>query len=328
MSTAKDIAEKLHLSQTTVSVVLRGKGNERKIAEKTQRLILEAAKEMGYYPNLSARRLRASEQDYLRIVVYYTTDYRAVYMLRFLKGLQMKIHEKDMKVELIIKQYEKLEDSFDTDPLYHAAIVCNASREDICFLQSVNKTMPVVVYNRSVRGFSSVGVDNEKIGSMAADIFSSKGIKKCLLISNFSLYEGMEYMGKVFRRCAMEKNIQVDEIVTTDNMDAALIALNQYMKEHEIPEAVFSASSFVSYSVFNELMRQGYKIPENLRFLSVGSGIIEYEKYGYVSMSVLEIPREEMAGKCLEVAIQLIRNEIKTPVEYCMDPVYIERESC
>ena len=46
MTTIKDIAARLELSPSTVSIVLKGNGDRRKIKKETQQRIMNAAKEM------------------------------------------------------------------------------------------------------------------------------------------------------------------------------------------------------------------------------------------------------------------------------------------
>jgi len=55
MGTIKQIAEKTGYSPTTVSIALRGRAAERNIPESTVRVILEAARDLGYQPNISAQ---------------------------------------------------------------------------------------------------------------------------------------------------------------------------------------------------------------------------------------------------------------------------------
>ena len=54
----KQIAEQLGLSQSTVSIVLNGRGDKMRISKSTQERVLVAAKDMNYQPNIYARRLR------------------------------------------------------------------------------------------------------------------------------------------------------------------------------------------------------------------------------------------------------------------------------
>jgi DNA-binding LacI/PurR family transcriptional regulator len=56
--TAGDIAARLGLAPTTVSHVLAGRGDRVRIKAETQRRVLDAARELGYRPNASARAMR------------------------------------------------------------------------------------------------------------------------------------------------------------------------------------------------------------------------------------------------------------------------------
>ena len=58
-ATMATLAVHLGLSRATVTHVLNGRADEQRIRPETQRRVLEAAKEMGYRPNASARAVRA-----------------------------------------------------------------------------------------------------------------------------------------------------------------------------------------------------------------------------------------------------------------------------
>jgi LacI family transcriptional regulator len=62
----KDIAEKVGYSVTTVSRALSGYDD---VAEETRLLIVQAAEEMGYHPNVVARRLQKQRTDTLGFVI-------------------------------------------------------------------------------------------------------------------------------------------------------------------------------------------------------------------------------------------------------------------
>lgn len=92
MATIKELAAYTGLSPSTVSIVLGGKAQQRKIPESTQRRVQEAAQALGYRPNISARRLRDPEaKESMVVAVFWTEDFRAPMMVRFLRGLRRAI---------------------------------------------------------------------------------------------------------------------------------------------------------------------------------------------------------------------------------------------
>ncbi len=65
----KSIAKALNVSRTTVSWVLAGKGDEKKISLATQERVLEYAKKANYQPNLLAKSLISGESKTIGLVV-------------------------------------------------------------------------------------------------------------------------------------------------------------------------------------------------------------------------------------------------------------------
>lgn len=65
----KQIAERLNISPSTVSVVLSGKGDEMRISKATQEIVQKMAQEMNYHPNVYARRLRNADTQKSHFVI-------------------------------------------------------------------------------------------------------------------------------------------------------------------------------------------------------------------------------------------------------------------
>ncbi|MHC4759682.1 MAG: LacI family DNA-binding transcriptional regulator [Planctomycetota bacterium] len=61
VTTLKSIAQKLDLSEGTVSRVLNGHAAKYRISSKTEKAVLELADELQFTPNLLARSLRLSK---------------------------------------------------------------------------------------------------------------------------------------------------------------------------------------------------------------------------------------------------------------------------
>ena len=63
MVTIKELSQVVGVSPSTVSIVLRGDAQKRKISKETQDKVLRTAERMGYQVNLEARRLRAAQEN-------------------------------------------------------------------------------------------------------------------------------------------------------------------------------------------------------------------------------------------------------------------------
>ena len=85
----KQIAERVGLSPSTVSIVLNGRGDEMRISKESQRRVLEAAKEMSYRPAGNARHPRtiAEDQAEKTVGVFWNVNFGEDTMSRYFYGL-------------------------------------------------------------------------------------------------------------------------------------------------------------------------------------------------------------------------------------------------
>ena len=93
MPTIKDVAAAAGVSPTTVSLVMNGRGEQHRIPADTIARIQNAMRELGYQPNLSARRLRSSAERKPVIAFFWPLDYRANMLGHFLSLIQTALHE-------------------------------------------------------------------------------------------------------------------------------------------------------------------------------------------------------------------------------------------
>lgn len=74
MATIRDVAELSNASIATVSKVLNNKGS---VSERTRAIVLDAAKQLNYYPNLNARHLKTGKSHTIGIITEDLTVFNA-----------------------------------------------------------------------------------------------------------------------------------------------------------------------------------------------------------------------------------------------------------
>ena len=151
MATIKKIAQESGFSASTVSIVLSGKAEERKISQQTQAKIMDTAQQLGYRVNVAARKLRASPSAGVTVSVFIVPDQRASMMLRFLLCLHNSAAEYDQSFDFAVHFYKSgsLHKYAESILHTHCAIICNASEADLRFLEESHFPNPIVVYNRA-----------------------------------------------------------------------------------------------------------------------------------------------------------------------------------
>lgn len=337
MVTIKQIAQELNISPSTVSIVLSGKGSARKISRETQKRIYDTAAAMGYQPNIAARSLRGGVgADELQIAMFWAQDFRAGMMVRFWDGLCRTLETQQRPIRLVIYPYnnDHLKDmrALTSASDCHAAIVCNASYADLQFLEDVQPAIPVVLYNRTCPGYCSVNVDDAKMGALAARALTDQGCTNAIILTGPPVFEGMEVRAQGFALEGQRHGMKMPETRYCENSirggyEAARRYLAGQWKE-KLPQGIFCGSSMIAHGVIRALWEGGVPRAQWPKLVAVGNGAEDQDKASTPSLSVVNLPMEEMAGQCLHLLLALLSGEIDAPESYILEVSYIARESC
>ena len=326
MATIKQISEKSGYSPSTVSIVLRGLSTARGIPESTQKIIMATARELGYQPNVSARRLRSSDLEKKNIAVFWASDFRAILVAQFLQGLQRYIVEQNLDFEMIVCPYtpDNLCKSATqrTLNMYSGAIICTASLNDINYIEHLDTTCPIVLYNRISERFPCVGVDNHKIGRAAAKKFYMDSCKRVMVIADRA---GRGYSRQRINGCIDEligTGIPVEEVFIDANSIFNGRKCVRTLPPIKEKTGMFVMSDYVAFGILDELNKQQISIPDQIEIISIGTSEPELYHCLHPSLSVIMVPIEEMAYHCAEVLndrlSRITQEVVKVEVPFCI----------
>ncbi len=137
MSTIKDVAKRAGVSPTTVSIILNGKAEDRKISQATLEKVMNAVRDLDYQPNLSARRLRSNEIKKPSLAFFWPSDHRTNIMATFINYIQEELIAHQYDCELVIQTYQNdhLDEkaSIFAKNSYNAMIIGASSLHDVEF---------------------------------------------------------------------------------------------------------------------------------------------------------------------------------------------------
>ncbi len=336
MSTLKEIAGLSGYAVSTVSVVLGGKAAQRGIPEATQKKILEAASRLNYKPNIAARALRDHDnQGMILIALFWSQDFRAPMMLRFLKGLRQNIESRSSgrDVKFVINFYDNdrlcEEPGLQSASYYHAAIICNASQKDMDFLEEARLSVPTVLYNRSSARYNSVVVEDSQFGEIAARAFASHKRRSTQVITSLAAFAGMETRRTVFAQTAKRLGMELRETLLCENsMAGGYEAAMRLLPVETLPESLFCGSDAIALGVLRALYEKKVSIPGQVELIAVGNGDKEQEIYVVPSLSVVALPMEQMASRCLDRLLEILAAPFAPVTQERLKIKYVPRESC
>lgn len=334
MATIKEMALQLGLSPSTVSIVLAGRGNERKITPETQQRVLALAQKLSYRPSIAARTLRSGSdgEESLVVAVFWADDFRAGMMVRFLRGLRQGINSCKRPIRLLLFTYTNgqlcLEQALQSRTECHAAIVCNASANDQEFLEQTELPVPIVLYNRHSEKYATINVDDFDMGAQAAQALADNGCHRVSVLTSEPVYSGMSLRTKGFEEAAARRGMEMAAMCYCENSLPggfdALISL----KPDQLPDGLFCGSDGIALGVLRALWEKRVSIPNDIRIVSIGNSDRDTEEYAIPSLSTVFLPMENMAAECLYMLLRVIEGSEVPPCSRKLPVHYIQRESC
>lgn len=320
MATIKDVARKAGVSGTTVSIILNGKADERRISERTRERVLTAMAELGYQPNLSARRLRVQEETIPTIAFYWPIDYRSNILASFLNSFQAAIKKRNLECELLIRTYENDQIEKSIDPLiknsYTGAIIGATSQKDVENLERLNLQVPVVLINRRSEKYSTVYSDYKAIGFKAASLFRQKGYTEAAVFTAKRPYMATGLRTQAFLNACAQIGIAVDTeeiFATTNSISGGAEAAHAYILASQPSKAIFCESDLMALGALWELNRHGVRLPEDAELLCIGMMDPEMTEYSSPSLSTIQMNNQEVTEKALDLLMEAISGGQKEP---------------
>ena len=277
--TIYDIAQKLHISSATVS---RGLNNHFSVNKKTQKIIIETARSMGYRSNLFAKNLRHQKTRTLGIIVQ---TLNSNFIASVLSGIEQVANKAGYNLIISQSQESQAKEAINAEAMFNRRVdglivslafdTKNLSHFDSFF----NKDVPVVFFDRVSFGQSSTNVviDNFKAGYEATRHLISQGCKRIAHITGNLTRNVYADRMKGYKEALEESNIRFNEkYVVINNMDevSALEAADRLMSMKPMPDGLFVANDNCAAVCMQAIKDAGYSVPKDIAIVGFNNDII------------------------------------------------------
>ena len=233
MATVADVAKKTGVSVSTAARVLSGTGYA---SEETRRLVLDAARELGYVPNQIARSLRTRQTRMVGLLVgdvensFYSVIAKHVEAVTKDSGYHVVLcnSDDDPKVE---REYLKLLEGMRVD----AVIVTPTSKNRRHLASLMEKDIVIVQVDRRVEGLDAdaVLVDNEAGAVSAVSHLIEAGHTRIGILTG-----ELEVPTANQRLAGYERTLRDHGI----SVSKSLIKSGSFHREHAIEDATVSSA--------------------------------------------------------------------------------------
>lgn len=325
--TSKDVAKYAGVSQSTVSRIFNspdGYEGKQELREK----VLQAAKELGYRPNLIARGMISGKTNVVGLVV---GDSLGPFYNRIINSFAEKIQEIGKQCLIFkVPRQEQLDHIIDRVVQFQVeAVVITASAMTKVMAEAMlDNDIPVVLFNRFISGvnISTVYVDPVEGAGKVADYLYQKGHRNIGYI-RFNKETGEELEKKIgfYSKLRQYGIFQMQEEQSgydyTEGYEAGL----RLLKGENRPTAVFCTSDLIALGVMDAARKElGLRIPEDLAV--VGYDDIDMAGWKAYDLSTVHQPIEELIERTIGILKQQLDGEKEISVEM-VKPVLVERGS-
>lgn len=301
MTSIKDVAKLANVSISTVSIIINGKQEERKISAETVTKVKQVMKELNYQPNLTAKALRINNNK-KTIALFWASDFRSIMLARFLSGLQQEIKKNNYPFDIVIYPYENncldKEDTLTKVANYNGAIIANASNKDLQFLATIDPLVPIVLYNRYLDNYSCVCVDDKQISNQLYN--AVKNFKNIALIQAPHVFAGMKVRDENLIELLEKDNIKVDCYKVKDNNIKDGLTIGNSIDFNKY-QCIVCASDMLALGLLHYCYLNNIKVGKDINIIAIGNGLTNIDQYLNPSLSIVDVPLEKMAQDCINM---------------------------
>lgn len=317
--TSRDVAKLAGVSQSAVS---RSFSPDAKVAEKTRKKVMAAARELGYRPNSIARSLITRSSRTIAVVTYSLENPFYSFMLekasRFFQQqgyhLQLFFAPSDHGFASVIDDIIRSQ----VEGVLMLAITLDMAQAE----EVADFGIPVVIINRTVNhaGISQVGSDNTSGGYWAGRYLASLGHRRIAYLAgqpdsstdrhrHAGFLEGLATEGLTC--CALE--------VGNYRYPDACHAVRRLFSYSPPPDALFAANDLMAIAAMETLRHEfGLRVPDDVSV--IGFDDVPMAAWPSHSLTTLKQPVELMTLKATELLMSQI-NQVDTTPEHLTLPV-------
>jgi LacI family transcriptional regulator len=266
----KQIADATNLSITTVSRVLRKKGE---ISEETRERVMKVATELNYRPNLLIQGIQTGITGNVGVMIP-PCDY---FWIEVIKGVHDGLAERnfapitlwdespigaDDMEGFILKQMHRLIDRrVDGVILYPRVSEVYGSHLD----ELESRELPVVTIDHELDFSDSVATDERLGAKLIADHLYQLGHRHIGHLAGDQRWTWAKLRRKHFEDClAMRPDVKVTTVVGSDEAEKIPAIARQLLSANPRPTAIFACSDWVAFEIYKVAAEFNIRIPEDL----------------------------------------------------------------
>jgi DNA-binding LacI/PurR family transcriptional regulator len=333
--TSRDVAEHAGVSRTTVSFVLNDVPGVN-ISEETRKRVLQAAEELGYVPDASARSLASRRTRTLGLVLVRNQSHVAAdaFLPQVIHGLAESTRRADFR--LLLEPVEDINHpntyiSLARSKQIDGIILSGPRSDDEQLAALVDEGFPVVLLGQLPGNAACfVDVDNRSAAREAVEHLIHLGHQCIGCITNAP----REYTGGADRLAGYRDALESAGLPFEERLVrfGDFVAESGYQAAHSLlqditrPMALFVASDVVAFGAMAAIRERGLTIPGDVAL--VGFDDVPLARYVDPPLTTVRLPAAELGRQAGQVIVNLVQDGEMAVRNMILETELIVRASC
>lgn len=328
----KDIAKALGVSITTISFIINGKAEEKRISKEMVKKVEDYVAKVGYRPNHLAQSLRSGKSKVLVLMVEDISN-------SFFSNIARLIEEKAFKNGYKIIYCSTENDTEKAKELIHTFksrnvdgfIITPTAGLKTEIENLIKENFAVILFDRWIPSLdcSHVIVENRRSSFEATQHLIDNGAKKIIFITVTSDQSQMQD-----RLAGYLEALQIAEMAPyvfeepfhTSSEEFMGDQIKEFLLEHPDADALFFATNYLAFEGLHAIRKLELKIPEDIQVLAFDDHFF-FSLY-QPSISAISQPLEMIASKLMEgILIQLDDSKKSKKYKIELENQFIQRKS-
>lgn len=333
-ATAKEVAELAGVSRTTVSFVLNDVPGMR-ISDETRQRVLDAARQLNYHPDATARRMVSGQTRVIGFVLRQDPEqaFSDQFLPQVLSGLSNAAASQGYHI--LFEPISPEDQSGAYLPLVHErhvdGIILSGPRYDDSELLKLAAEGEQVVLLGQLPGTGIPYVDVDNLGGavIATNHLVALGHTRIGFISNAPpIYTASTDRLAGYRVAIQQAGLSFDTSLVrfgSFTIQSGLQAMDELLAAKNPPTAVFVASDTVALGAIQAIRSHGLKIPTDIAL--VGFDDIPLAAFVDPPLTTVRLPAYGLGWGAADLLIRLLNNEEVTNPSELLETELVIRES-
>lgn len=328
-----DLALKLGVSKTTVSMVLNGRGEEYGISDRVIKKVQETAKQLNYKPNQLARSLRTGHTKMIGVIVldlankFHSRLSRSIEDCAAEHGYRVMVCSSDEKDNKLAELVDEL-----VNNRVEGLIFAPTEKAKEKIMELKRNQYPFVLVDRTFSRITTdyVGTDNFKASYDAINHMASKGYTKIGIIAFKPNLIHMKERLAGYHKAHNDNNIRIDSklirTISYENIEEQVtLHINELVRDHNIRAILFTTNR-ISIIGLKVLYDMKIRIPQDIAVITYDDN--EFFPLMHPAITAIAQPIGEIGKRAVELLLSRLNNGRVGYEQIKLKAQLIIRESC